>query len=613
MSIALVQQALKSYTRTLSVISWLNDEQARAQQVNTIRRYVNGAPDNFLTTGQAKILSLPSAADNGALLHQFTDNYCPVILDTTLDRIQLTGIEADDEAQQAWIDQLLQDNRIDELQVNLHEATLRDGNGFLMVDAVQDGATGKRTIRLTQEPAYDGYYGMVVAYETAASKQPLFAVKVWRITSDKLTDTVRLNVYYPNRIERYTSFVGGGIRPYGNDVDVAALEAQYQMAQQANKNTPLKLDSALPPGYPPSPDDDEPSVIPWTMDNTRATVTKNPDGSVTVEGEPIGVPIIHFRHKGNSITTHGLSDLVDVIPLQDLLNRTLYDMAATSALSAFGVRVAIGFQAPSSVAPGDVISITPKTDTGAQAIPTPESNEWLKTIRIDQFQQADLVPYINQLNWIKNEMFAVTNTPEQENASANASGESLRQREVKLIGKVQRFEVRNGNSWEDAMLLAARVQQAFTGTTQELGTLNAKWKSAEIRNDTLVQANALLLYTNGLIDQKTALGLVKDIYDWDQDDIDEIVAETDKARGMNQLGAGDAQAVMDKLNRANGMTADTANGKSGGTSAPPVNGANGDKVDPSTEGTQQQQPLKTPTVRTTGTLSTTGEQTTAGA
>lgn len=604
MSVALIQQALKSFTRTLSVVSWLTDEQARAQQVNTIRRYVNGAPDNFLTSGQAKVLNLPSGSDNGALLHQFADNYCPAILDTTLDRIQLTGIEADTEPEQTWIDDLLLKNRLDELQVNLHEATLRDGNGFLMIDAVEDGATGKRTIRLTQESAYDGFYGMCVAYETAASKQSLFAAKVWRITSDKLSDTVRLNMYYPNRIERYTAFVGGGIRPYGNDVDVASLEAQYQAEQAAektpNRNTPLALDPSLPPGYPPAPDDNEPSIIPWTMDNTHAEVIKNADGTITVTGEPIGVPVIHFRHKGNSITTHGLSDLVDVIPLQDLLNRTLYDMAATSALSAFGVRLAIGFQAPTSVQPGQVISVVSLTAEGKLAVPTPESNEWLKTVRIDQFQQADLVPYIGQLEWIKNEMFAVTNTPEMENASANASGESLRQREVKLIGKVKRFEVRNGNAWEDTLLMAARVQKAFTNDAPVLGTLNTKWLNPEIRNDTVTQTNALLLYTNGAIGLKQLLSMIADIYDWDQDEQDDIYAEVMQARGQNQLGQNDANAVMQKLQNA----------QSGGSNKPPANGsapsANGNGSTPAPE------QVKPVSVKIAGTLSTSGAADTPG-
>lgn len=600
MSVALIQQALKSFTRTLSVVSWLTDEQARAQQVNTIRRYVNGAPDNFLTSGQAKVLNLPSGSDNGALLHQFADNYCPAILDTTLDRIQLTGIEADTEPEQTWIDDLLLKNRLDELQVNLHEATLRDGNGFLMIDAVEDGATGKRTIRLTQESAYDGFYGMCVAYETAASKQSLFAAKVWRITSDKLSDTVRLNMYYPNRIERYTAFVGGGIRPYGNDVNVTALEAQYQSQQAAakskNSSTPLALDPSLPPGYPPAPDDNEPSIIPWTMDNTHAEVIKNADGTVTVTGEPIGVPVIHFRHKGNSITTHGLSDLVDVIPLQDLLNRTLYDMAATSALSAFTIGIGVGFQLPTSVQPGQMISVVALTAEGKPAVPTPESNEWLKTVRIDQFQQADLVPYIGQLEWIKNEMFAVTNTPEMENASANASGESLRQREVKLIGKVKRFEVRNGNAWEDAMLMAARVQKAFTNDAPVLGTLNAQWADAEIRNDTTAQANALLLYTNGVIGLKKCIALIADIYDWDQPEQDEIYAEVMQARGQNQLGQNDANAVMDKLNRA----------KSGGTAS--ANGAGG-----GTNGAPTPQAVPPQTVKIAGTLSSSGAADTPGA
>lgn len=608
MSLFILQQVLAPY-RTLSIVNWLSDEQVRAEQVNLYRRYVNGTPDNFLTDGQVKTLNLRTA--NG--VRSFTDNYCPAILDTMLDRVQLTGIEADNKAAQTWIDDLLQQNRIDQLQVDVHEAALRDGNGFLMVDAIPQ-ADGSRLIRLTQEPAYDSFYGMIVLYETAASKVPTLAAKAWRITSFDTSDTIRMNVYYANRIERYIGFVGGGVRPYGNDVDIVALNDAY-IQDQAEKQsaevnappqnplnnpnaTPLALDPEAPPGLPPGPDDDYPTIIPWTMDG-GGTVVHNVDGTVSIEGggEPIGVPIIHFRNKGNNIQTHGISDLVDVIPLQDLLNRTLYDMAATSRLAAFGVRVMVGAEAPDAIQPGTIISKFAVDSTGKAAVPNANDVEWLKSIRLEEFKQAELVPYISQADWLKNEMFAVTNTPEQENASANASGESLRQREVKLIGKVNRFETRNGNAWEDAMLMAARVQNAFSSAKAPvLETLNAKWADPEIRNDTVTQTNALELFQNGLVDQRKALEMIADIYDWDEDDIDAIIAATDKAAAnqQNQLTAGDGSAAMDALQRLG------------------LSGQNG-ATDPSQQGKAMPIPIKPPAAVTPKGVSTTGAQDTEGA
>lgn len=474
MSVSMILSALKlGGLNSMSLQAWVEEQDMIAEKVRTYREYAEGDQISFATEKQRRILN--QAHSNHGNLHDFTDNYCAVILDTTLDRIKLAAVEGDTEAASDWAADLLKRNRMDALQVDVHEASLRDGNTFLMVDAQED-ASGNRSVRFTHEPAYDGSYGTLVHYETSVSKEPSWAVKVWRISDEKIADTARINVYYPNRIERWVGDKSGAVVPFAGD--------------------------------------GKPEVQAWTM-NGQAN------------GEPIGVPFVHFRNRGSTSQNIGLSELENVVPLQDLLNRTLYDMAAASTLTAFGVRVMIGAQAPDSVEPGMILSIYPQDANGRPLANLSDTLvNWLSTIRLEQFEQGNLEPYIKQAQWVKSEMFSITNTPSDDTISAQSSGEARKQSEVKLLGKVKRFCVRNGNSWEDALTLGARVAKAFTqDAAPESAFWNAKWENPQVRNEKEIEDRALALWKEGAIPHKTFLKLIQPNYDWTDDEIDDMVEE----------------------------------------------------------------------------------------
>lgn len=546
MSLSLIEQSIQIANRSaLSVQAWRQAEEIRAEKVARFRRYADGDHDNHLTVEQKRLLNIRGTTEDST---DFNDNLCSIILDTMLDRIQLTGVRASDpvaekvkQAQKAkpappqlptptqqpqpsplldtdppdplqeWADELLERNRIDGLQVDVHEAALRDGNTYLMVyaDVEYEGTPQEqRVVCFSHEPAYDGSYGMVVLYETTTSKTPMLAVKVWNVSSTQVADTVRVNVYYDDRIERYAGQTASGLKAYS--------------------------------------DDGEPSVIPWVM----------PDGT------PIGVPIIHFRNRGSSAGNFGLSELENVLPLQDASNVVLTSLVATALLSGFPIRLAVGFDAPADVVPGRIISAVAKDGAGKPST-SEDASRYHGAVRIDQFEVADLSQLIGVAQYLKGEMYAVTNTP-TDDVAADASGEARKQSEVKLIGKVKRFEVRNGNAWEDAVRMAARVQAAFAADPSPLDEttrLTAQWADPEVRNDSKFTADMLMQYEKGVIDQRTYLEAVAAIYDYDKAKIDEIIQRTDAARSMqaaNVLNQQDANNVDKLLAGLNGNGA--ANG-----------------------------------------------------
>lgn len=562
MSLQLIEQSIRVASRTsMSLQAWRQAEELRAEKVERFRRYADGDHDNRMTTEQRRMLNIRgTSADSAA----FSDNLCAIILDTALDRIQLTGVDARApksavrptptpapmpaapdamtppmptptvpleappvDPTQAWVNDLLERNRIDALQVNVHEAALRDGNTYLMVypDFEHAGtADEQRVVRFSHEPAYDGSYGMVVLYETNNSPTPLLAVKVWRVSSATTADTVRVNVYYPDRIERF------GSKDVTTGTGVVTALAPYS-------------------------EDGEAAVIPWRM----------PDGT------PIGVPVIHFRNRGSSADNFGLSDLESVIPLQDASNVVLTSLVATALLSGFPIRGMVGGTAPAAVAPGQVLSFDVPKDAqtghpvlgGGGVGNAPTAIDLLNAVRFLQYDVAELHPLIEVAQYLKTEMYAVTNTP-TDDVAADASGEARKQSEVKLIGKVKRFEVRNGNAWEDAVRMAHRIQQAFSGDAPPpLDKLTATWADAELRNDSAFVADMLTQYREGVIDQRTYLEAVADVYDWTDEKIDEIIQRTETARSAaplpNQITPQDAAGVEALLAQLEGAPEPNAN------------------------------------------------------
>jgi hypothetical protein len=518
MSLALIEQSIRANRSAMSVQAWRETEDLRAQKVERFRRYAEGDHDNRMTGEQKRLLNIRGGVENST---EFNDNLCSIILDTMLDRIQLLGVNASSgTAQRApvqptdiaasdplqdWVDDLLARNRIDALQVDVHEATLRDGNSFLMVypDEVS------RLPQFSHEPAYDGSYGMVVLYETANSPKPMLAIKVWKVSSTNIADTVRVNVYYEDRIERFSGESAAGLKAYSGD--------------------------------------GEPATIPWVM----------PDGT------PIGVPVIHFRNRGSSVDNFGLSELENVIPLQDASNTVLLSMVATALLSGFPIRGLVGGVAPAAVVPGMMLSFDAPHDANGNPVltsfgagaNTPTAIDLLNAVRFLQYETGDLSQLIEVAKYLKGEMYAVTNTP-TDDVAADASGEARKQSEVKLIGKVNRFEVRNGNAWEDAVRMAARVQTVFASEPVPIDDdtrLNAQWALAEVRNDSVFVEDMLKQYREGVIDQRTYLEKVADIYDYSPEDIDQIIERTDGAKNaapptlINQQDADGAQALLERV------------------------------------------------------------------
>lgn len=274
--------------KTLVRDEWLTETDDWGDRVKLFRDYYDGNHRSKLTGNMKRMLRISGDAHD-----QFNENYCGLVVDTYADRLLVERMQGDSDEATMWATELMDANRFDGLQMDIHEATIRDGDTFVLLE--YDNETDR--VVFSHEPCWDGETGMIAVYDRRL-KNILIAVKVWY---EGLDDARRVNFYYPDRVEKYIGDESGyGMQPYVDDST------------------------------------DERGIAEWL---------------------PGVVPVIHYRNRMRTMTQYGISELASVVPLQDALNRGLMSMVMTAELTAFLIRVAKGFEPPAEVSPGMWITI----------------------------------------------------------------------------------------------------------------------------------------------------------------------------------------------------------------------------------------------------------------
>lgn len=419
--------------------TWATDMEAQAKLVKLYREYTDGDHRAKMTIEMKEMLRI-----SGDYTDQMNLNYCDMVVQAQAERLIVTSIEADNTPATEWGQEVRNWNRFDALQMDVHEAELRDGVTYVL--CAYDNEWQKPVF--AHELAYDGTEGMIAVYDRTRS----FVVAAVKIFLDG--DKKRVNIYYPDRVQKFDAS-NGDLTPYGEDADV-----------------------------------------PW-----------NPD---------VGVPLIPFVNRGKRRRMMGTSEIAAVIPLQDALNRTLVSMIMTSELTAFPIRFAFGFKPPSGVTPGMFIYVTDADKLGLDRE---------KVFDVRQLEQGQLVPFISQAQFLIEQISTVSRTPlPLLLGTSNVSGETLKQMEAPLLGKVQGVHVRSGNSWEDLMALAHSVQAAYGNSNPPPAeSWITHWQPAASRNESLTIDNALKV--RELVGDREVLRQLAVVYGYDPKKIEALLAE----------------------------------------------------------------------------------------
>lgn len=367
----------------------------------------------------------------------FRENFCEPVIDTLAERLVVTGFDADSQRVADWLDELAEANRLDAMQDVVHTTALVKGDAYVVLDTGPDGP----------QLAFNRPELVHCCYSDDATDQVLWAAKCWMTdeagpSNPRGRAVERLNIYLPDRIERW-----------------------------------FRLSVGSKGGWQPWQGPDGNAVTPW----------------VDAAGEPIGVPVVHFRNRPLG-KPHGRSELANVIPQQDLLNKLCVDLAMILDNQAWRQRWATGVD-PSSAdfknLPGDV---------------------WMapdKDARFGDFAADEATGVLAAIEGTLSRIARRTRTPLHLLTGGDMpSGEALRSAESGLVAKAGLRQTGFGNSWEDAMRLAMRIEQVFGEADfpagAEDGKISATWRDAQSRNE-VEEANTALVKKQLGVSRRTLL------------------------------------------------------------------------------------------------------------
>lgn len=162
------------------------------------------------------------------------------------------------------------------------------------------------------------------------------------------------------------------------------------------------------------------------------------------------IPLVEFRCNPSlrpALYGGGRGDFEGVLPIQDRINKTVFDRLVTAEFQAFRQRWAIGWTPDS---PMDAIRASAST---LMAFEDPN-------VKVGEFAQADFSAFIGAVKSDVEAMAAITRTPSfytLGNLVNPPSGDALMALQAGLVARTEAHRDNFSESWEDVMRLALRA------------------------------------------------------------------------------------------------------------------------------------------------------------
>jgi len=358
----------------------------------------------------------------GNLFREFALNLCPVVCDAVRDKLRIAGLKAEPPALAGgFLDarggqkppanaggspssDIWTRSRMGLRSGEVHKEALRTGDAYVIV---WPDASGKATIFPNRAA------NIAVQYDDEGTGNILWAAKWWT-TRDK---RVRVNLFYPDRVERYVSKTE-------TEVIVSDARSFVPYVQSASFSLSQRgLDS--------------------TREQAKASTLNNPFGAV---------PVFHFANNAD-VGDLGRSELEAAIPIQDGLNKSVLDMLVAMEFSAYRQRWAAGIEIDFD-AEGKKLA---PFKAGVEHLWIAENPQ----ATFGDFAASDLEQFLKVKDSFRIDIASVTGTPLHyfvQESTGFASGVSLQQNETRFNAKVRDRQSAFGQVWEDAMKFALQIE-----------------------------------------------------------------------------------------------------------------------------------------------------------
>jgi hypothetical protein len=251
------------------------------------RRYFNGKESPPLSARQQELLS-------GIDFQNFCDNICCQIVSEATGRIEFLNWKCKNPPVKDWLDEFTKLAKVSDRQGQWFTNVMRDGNFCVQVNF--DPVKGM--VKVYNEEWWNGIRGVFIYYNPAGEAE--YAVKEWQVhqvvsNSAGQPQEIVINrrlVWYEDHLERWynTGAAAGfdGWSPYILETDPKDINGDFVWP------------------------------IPWVDD----------------DGEPMGIPYIHFPNFGKTYGPYGVSELDGgVLGFQDCINDGQMNITITDRLT----------------------------------------------------------------------------------------------------------------------------------------------------------------------------------------------------------------------------------------------------------------------------------------
>jgi hypothetical protein len=403
-------------------------------------------------------------------------NYAAIPVKRIASRLQISGViagpaeEVDDvagapqtqeapavKAANREIANLRKVNQLDAEEKRLHMLASKYGEAYLLVWPGED-TEGNPTVDMRVNSPHN----VIMIYDEEDSLRAKYALKSWEVR-DGGKPVVRANLYYPDRIERWTTEPGGN----------AAKDDAWFKLSQADFG-----------------DLDEEEVEGVAADEFFDPDTEDEGGG---EDGPAGldddipnpyneVPFFHFRNDRPPYPEHR-----DAYGPQQMINKLVYGLAGTVDYSAFPQRYILmdplkddPLQNLTSPSHPDLEDDDPENEGGNAGLSAEPAAVWkLWGASAGQFEAASLAGFLDSLDRCVQFMSDLTGLPKFAFTSSVQlpSGESYREASADWSALVSDRITRYDATWQDAYEFALKILK-IAGVS-----VDVRWKPTQQVND----------------------------------------------------------------------------------------------------------------------------------
>ena len=376
----------------------------------------------------------------GGRFHAFADNWCSLVVDVVLERLQVKGFRwGDDQGddQEAW--DIWQASRLDSRGPLALKEALIAGQAYLLVWPSADPALPRITPEHPEE--------VIVAHDPADTERRLAALKAW--TADGVSYAT---LYLPDAVYKYTRRGLQALPPQGG---------LWLPVTAGGDWVPRRVDGEDWPA--PNPMGEVP-VVPLV---NRPRLLPPPYRAAR-DGRP--------AWREDTFTGDGECEFAEIMSLQDGINKTLMDAFVASEFAAMPQRYVTGFSPERDPATGRARL---PFELGTDRLLYTKSAE----ARFGQFPGSDLNAYVQLIEMQIQHVASISRTPPHYFGQISGqfpSGESLKSAEAGLVAKSREKHLHFGEGLEEAMRLAFLARGDERGTRRDGETI---WGDPESRTE----------------------------------------------------------------------------------------------------------------------------------